>query len=863
MIWHSSSKEEVLNHYNVDQAFGLSNGVAEEKQEIYGKNMISGGEKPSIVKRFFGEFTKTSIVLVILSLVYFFIAKSYGNDTAYFGFLVIALVIANALVSAFHLFDCENTLADIRNTTIPSVKVLRDGIVKTINSIDLVPGDIMLLQEGDYISADARLIETTEFRCNEVILSGEEVPVEKNADGIFEDITPIEQRANMVFSSTTVIHGSAKAVVVATGLNTETGKSVAINQQIGGTAMPMQGELSVISRLFNIIILIISVLVFVFTMVHNFKSPEPFAAITVTAVLNAAALAFAAMPEGLNAISTIVIATGTKRILSDKIIFKDSKALENIGKTNVICADKTGIFTRDKMILEAVYDGHKVLNLLENEIEETSSTVLNLAAACNTLDNDTTEKAIAFSCLKYNLKGETDIDMLFPKLGIIPFDSLRKTMTVISMINEKPFAIVKGAPEIVLPNCIDCEQEKILKVNDEMAADGLRNVAIAIKFLDEIPANPTADEVERDLKFVGILGLREQLREEIYNDINTCNDAKIKVVMLTGDNLLTATSIAEKIGLITDKNQAITGIELDEMTDEELVQSIDKYSVFARISPVHKVRIVKAWQQRKAIVTITGDSLEDAEALAIADIGCAIGKFGTDVAKGNADIIILKNNFGSIVHAVKESRGFFCNIRKTVKYLCSCNFAELLLLLIGSIVFKSPILVAVQLLLINLLTDCAPAISFSMEEAEQSVMKEKGIDGETRLLNVKTFTKIAIQGLFIAVLSLIAYIIGVFSTTSNASVVATTMAFVTLGISQLLHCFNSKFEGSIFHKSVFGNRFMNLSVFTTVFIIVFLVFTPVGFLFGLTILKFWQFIIAFALAVLVIPMCEVFKKLYK
>ena len=859
MIWHSSSKEDVLNHYSVDAAFGLANGAATEKQEIYGKNIVGKTGKTSLIKRVFGEFTKTGILLMVLSLIYFFVASSYDSKTAYFGFLVIAIVIANAIVSAFHLFDCENTLADIKSNTNPSVKVLRDGVVKTVNSVELVPGDIMLLQEGDYICADARLIETNDFRCNEVALSGEEIPIDKNASLILDDIVSIEERRNMVFASTTVIHGSAKAVVVATGVNTEIGKSETINEQVSGNKMPMQNELNIISKSFNIIILCVAVLVFIITMIQNFNTSEPFATVTLTALLNAAALAFAAMPEGLNAISTIVIATGTKRILDEKIIFKDSKALETIGKTNVICADKTGIFTQSKMVLESIYDGKKIVNVAGGFVDDTASTVLNLAAACKTLVNDSTENAISAACLQYNFKGELEIESFFPKLAVIPFDSSRKSMTIITIINERPFAIVKGAPEIVIPNCVDCDIDGILKVNDEMACDGLRNVAIAIKRLDEIPANPKAEEIERDLTFAGILGLKELAREEIYKDINTCRDANIKVVMLTGDNLQTALSLAKQIGLLGDESEAITGSDLDNLSDEELCDSIDKYCVFARISPLHKLRIVRAWQSKKAIVTITGDSLQDADALAIADVGCAIGKFGTDVAKGNADVIILRNNFGLIVKAIKESRGFFGNIRKTAKYLCSCNFGELLLLLIGSIAFKSPVLIAVQLLLINLLTDCAPAISFSMEEAEKSVMKTNDFSGESKLLNVKNFAKIAIQGGFIALLSLIAYIIGQFT----SPIVGTTMAFVTLGISQLLHCFNSKLEGSIFKLEVFSNRFMNLSVFATAFIIIFLAFTPVGFIFGLTILKLWQFIVSFLLALLIVPLCEFLKKLYK
>ncbi len=855
MIFHSSSKEEILNYYNVNADYGFTNGEVAEKQEIYGKNIVAAKEKTSLLKRFFAEFNKTSILLIALSLIYFFVAASYDSKTAYFGFLVIGIILLNAFISAYHLFDCETTLNDIKSTTNPSVRVLRDGAVKLVNSVELVPGDVMLISEGDYICADARLIETNEFRCNEVALSEEEVPVDKNANAVLEDITPIEKRSNMVFASSTAIHGSAVAVVIATALNTEIGKSAAINEQIGGKALPMQNELNLISKVFNIVIFGVCALVFIITMLQNWGADEPFASITVTSLLNAFALAVAAMPEGLNAISTIVIATGIKRISSEKIIFKDSKMLETIGKTNVICADKTGIFTQNKMVLEAIYDGKKIVNLKEGLIDEAAATVLNLAAACKTLQNDTTETAIAAACKQFNFNGDVEIDTLFPKISVIPFDSNRKSMTVITIINEQPFAIVKGAPEIVLPNCKNCDIASALKINDEMATDGLRNIAIAVKKLSEIPANPKSEEVERDLTFVGILGLSEPIREEIYKDITVCRDAKIKVNMLTGDNLQTAVTIAKKIGLLKEEGEAITGAEIDSFTDQELTDVIENYCVFARITPLHKLRIVKAWQSKNAVVTVTGDSLQDADALAVADIGCAIGKFGADVAKGNADVIILKNNFGAIVHAIKESRGFFSNIKKAVYYLCSCNLAELLLIFIGSIIFKSPILVSVQLLLINLLTDSAPAISFSMEQAEKSVMKQKEFNSMSKILRAKSLLNLTVQGVMIAVVSLISYIIGQFSSPE----IATTMTFVTLGIAQLLHCFNSRLEGSIINSKVFENKFMNMSVFVTSFVIIFLVFTPLGFMFGLTILKLWQFVVAFAMALLVVPICELLK----
>lgn len=860
MIWHSASVVDVLAELKVNSETGLLNGVADERLTNYGKNVITNIEKPTLFKRFFNQLkSKTLIALIIICLLSYFVSLVYDINNSYFALLIIGIVLLNAFISAFHLFSCDNTFDDIKQITIPTVKVLRDGILKNINSSELVIGDIILLEEGDYVTADARLIESNELRCNESSLTGDDIPVEKEANIILDDITSVESRSNMVFSSTTVVHGNAKAVVVATALNTESGRATAIIEQTGGNVLPVQTELDVIGKIVNTVIFVVCCLYFLIGLIQNFNSSEPFAVTTISVLLNSVALAVAAIPDGLPAIATIVIAIGTQRILNDKIILKDANAFETIGKTNVICSDKTGIFTHKKMVLSKIYDGKKITDLETEELNETTSIVLNLATACSTLQNDSTEDAISKACFKYNAKSEIDINSLFPKIATIPFDSNRKCMTVITMINERPFAIVKGAPEIVVPNCKNCNEEEILKVNEELANDGLRIVCIAMRPLDEIPANPNAEDIECNLTFVGLLGLLEPIRQSAIEDIKLCNSAGIKTVMITGDNIITAKVIARKIGLLTDDSQAIDSNRLNEMTDEELAENIQNYCVFARISPSDKLRIVKAFQSKKMVVTVTGDSLQDADSLATADVGCAIGKYGDDVAKGNADIIILKNNFGSIVNALKESRGFYSNIRKTVYYLCSCNFAELLLMLIGILIFKSPVLVAAQFLLINLLTDCAPAISFSMEKAENTVMSANSFSIQSKIFNIKSVISLFIQSVFIAAMSLTSYIIG----NKTSTVVALTMTFATLGISQILHCFNNKFQGSIFNKKVFSNKLMNDSVIVTLFVIIFLIFTPVGFTFGFTILTVSQFLIALLLAILIIPFCELLKFLQK
>lgn len=855
MIWHSTASEEILRELEVDDKKGLPNGVADMRLKEYGINVIARVERPTYFKRFLGQLkSKTVIALIVISLLSFAVSLMYNEADFFAPLLIIAIVLINAAVSAYHLHNCDNALDSMKSITNPSVTVMREGIVRTVDSSILVPGDIILLETGDFISADARIIESNEFRCNESMLTGDEVPVEKSGEGVYEDITAIENRLNMVFSGTSVVHGNAKAVVVATGLNTEIGRTSAILQQTGEKTLPLEGELDGIGKIVNIIILSICLIVFIIGMVLNFNSGN-FASTTLKMLMNAVALAVAAIPEGLPAIATIVIAIGIKRIVEDKIIIKDSEALEWLGKTNVICADKTGVLTRNKMKLAKIFDGDKLTDIENEPIDEKTALVLKLATACSTLNNDSTEDAIKKACLAYNSMSEKDIESFFPKLAVIPFDSERKTMTVITMINERPFAIVKGAPEIVVPNCVGCKAEEILKLNSALCNDALRIVAIAIRPLDNIPANPNPEDIEHSLTFVGLLGLYDPPRDNVVEDIKICEQAGIKTVMITGDNLATACSVASKIGILKDGDKAVTGEELSGMSDEELAEKVSDFSVYARVSPNDKLRIVKALQQAGNVVTITGDSVQDADALAAADVGCAIGKFGADVAKGSADIVIANNRFESILCAVKESRGLFDNIKKSVYYLLSCNFAELITILFGMIIFGVAPLVAVQLLWINLLTDCAPAISLSMERAEDSAMRRNPYTALGKIFDLSTVVSIIIQSAFIAVMTLIAYGIGV----KDGGAAAMTMAFAVLGMSQIFHCFNSKLEGTLINKRLFSNRFLNFAAALTLFVIIFLVLTPAGYLFGMTTLSFGQFMLSLLLSFLILPLCEAIK----
>lgn len=854
MIWHSTDTSEVLNELQVDGEKGLANGMADLRLERYGENVITKTQKPTYLKRFLGQLrSKIVIVLMVTAVLSFVISLMYNEVNSYSPLLIIGIVVINAAVSAYYIHKCDNAIDAVKSATNPTVRVIRDGIIKEINSALLVPGDIILLSAGDYISADARIIKCSEFRCNENALTGEEVPVEKTDSTVHDDITAVEERSNMVFSGSSVVHGNAKAVVVATGINTEIGMNSAILEQTGKNALPVESELTSLSRFINIVILFICAVVFIIGMIQNFKSGN-FASMTLKVLCNSIALAVAAIPEGLPAIATIVIAIGLQRIIKEKIVIKDSNALETLGKTDILCCDKTGVLTRNKMVLSKIYNGDNIVDLENEELDQKSSMVLKMATACSTLDNDSTEDAIKEACLSYNSMSPEDIENMFPSLAVIPFDSERKTMTVISMMNERPFAVIKGAPEIVLPNCVGIDEKALLKINDDFANDTLRVVCIAMKPLDEIPANPNSADIETGLIFVGLLGLSDPPRETVVEDIKSCETAGIRTVMITGDNLITASSVARKIGILKDGTEAITGEQLSEMSDDELARNIEKYSVFARVSPGDKLRIVRAFKRRRFTVTITGDNANDADALSEADVGCAIGKFGTDIARGSADIVISANRFSSIVYAVKESRGLFQNIKKAVYYFLSCNFAELLTVLVGMLIFRGSPLSAVQLLWINLLTDSTTAISLAMENAEERVMKRKSPFAD-RLLDVGAVSSISLQSVFIAGISIIAYALGL----KAGSAQAMTMAFAVLGISQVFHCYNCKFEGTVINKTIFANRFMNLSSILTLFIVIFLLFTPAGYVFGLTALSFKSFAICLGLSFLTVPFCELTK----
>lgn len=851
MIWHSSDTASVLNELKTDSQNGLPSSEAADRLEIYGKNTTAIQSK-SLFSRFLTQLNnKVVYFLVVISVVSLIVNLIYNPTDFYFPILIVAIVIINAFISAFHLHKCDEALNSIQNAANPLVTVIRDGGEKQIPSDELVPGDIMWLHEGDYITADARLIKSESLRCNESILSGEIIPVEKSSDAIAEDISTATERKNMVFAGCSVVHGDALAVVVETGLHTEVGKITDISRQTNSETLPITETLNNSGKILNLVILVICIITFFIGLIQNFNS-DNFALTTVNSLINAVALGVCAMPESLPAISTIVIALGIQRMIDNNVVIKNTKALELMGKTEIFCVDKTGILTKNNMTMSCIYDGDNLIELSNDTLPEKAASVLQLAVSCSMLENDSTEEAIENASKKYLTMSKTDVGNIFPRLSAIPFDAVRKTMTSINMIGGSPVAIVKGAPEMLLEKCTLSNKNEVLEICNKLTNDSYRVLCIAIKQLSEIPSSPDPENIEQQLTFVGLIGLYDPPQSDTVEAINTCKIAGINTIMITGDNILTAKSIARRIGILIDDEQAITGAELDKMSDIELVQKIEKYTVYARITPEDKIRIIKAWQTCGKIVAVTGNGFEDADALSTADIGCSVGKFGADAAKGNADVIVKDKKFMSVINAIRDSRSLFDNVKKAVSYLLACNFGEIAAYIFGMLIFGIPPLAAVQLLWVNLLTDSASVISLTVENSEPNVMHKKPLTLSGHLFSRNAVLNIISDAFVIAVLTLIAFAIG--GATAGA-----TMAFSTLSMVQIFHSYNMKTQQSLIKANFKSNKFMNFTSVLVLFISIFLVVTPAGAVFGLAVLKANQFFLSLLLALSIIPISEIKK----
>lgn len=856
MIWHSEGLNDVTSCLKTDGQKGLSNSVAQERLQTYGSNSLSFGKVTSFTSRFFAQFNNFTVIALLAVALVSLIVTVITDDRRFFPpILIFATVIIDAAVTAYEEIKSEDVADVLKDISAPTATVIREGITKVVDASCLVPGDIIVLNEGDYISADARLLSAQALCCDESPLTGLYVPVSKNADAVFEDITPLGERANMVYSGCSVTHGTATVVVVSTGVETELGKERTILEQTGTKRIPVKDSVFAFAKVFSTVTLVACLVVFAVSMIYNFRNPD-ISRTLIDNFLDSVALAVAVIPEGIPTAVAVIITLGAQRLITKDILVKDLSSVETMGCVSVICADKTGTLTENRMTAVKVFNGRETVELDEN-VGDDVKMILELATICNNSSEakgDPTGMGIAEACVNICKKSKIDIDNLYPRLEEVPFDSQSKLMTTVNMINGKPFAIVKGAPESLLPLCVGNCLEKYTPAINEMAEDALRVIAVAAKPIDEVPANPSAEEFADSLNFMGLIGLSDNPRAEAVRAVYDCKKAGIRTVMVTGDHPATAKAFGRRLGILTDDTQLITGAELDVMTDEELAENIEKYSVYARISGADRLRIVKAWQKNGACVSVTGDSVDDTPALMAADVGCAMGKTGTDVAKGVSDIIITDDDFSSVVNSVKEGRAIYSNIRKVLNYLISSNLGELLLMLAGVIIFGDIPLTAAQLLWVNLITDIIPVIAIGMEPPEAEVMLSKPQRRQT-LFSKTLITSIVYQAVIMGVLSLVTFGLG----NSVNSSVASTMVFAVVILSQIFFSLSARTENAPSVFSFKNNKTALLAGAVSVALLLFIMLSPLNAVFSLSTLRFSQWMTVLGLSVIPFVVCEVVK----
>ncbi len=854
--------ETIVKELESNTETGLTSTQVQERQEKFGKNKLKEKKKKSLMRRFFEQFKDVMIVILILaSIASFVIACIEKNPKEFFEpVLILVIVIINAIMGVVQESKAEKALDALQNMSAPHARVIRNGKESVINADELVPGDIIILEAGDFVPADARLIKSSSLKSEESALTGESVPSEKNAHARVRKDAPIGDRTNMIFSGCSITYGTATAIVTATGMNTQMGKiaNLLANEQEEQT--PLQRKLAKLGKYLGVVALIACTIIFVVGILNNVGIIEMF--------MTAVSLAVSAIPEGLPAIVTIVLSIGVQRMVKKNAIIRRLPAVETLGSASIICSDKTGTLTMNRMTLvEAFIDNEKDIEQISDSNSTKVKKLLKYATLCcdgsvvfeknrEKHIGDPTETSIVSAAYKNGLVKD-ELNAKFPRQATIPFDSDRKLMTTINEINGKHYVIVKGAFDIMEHRCIHGNLDKARLINEEMSNHALRVLAVGYKEIDEVPTTLNPEKLENDLTFMGLVGMIDPPRPKVKTAVTTCREAGIKPIMITGDHVTTASAIAKNLGILQPDDLAITGAELDSMSDEELDKILENISVYARVSPENKIRIVKAWQRKGQVVSMTGDGVNDAPALQAADIGCAMGITGTDVAKGSSDMILTDDNFTTIVDAVKEGRGIYANIKKVVGFLLGTNIGEVVAVFISMLLWKLSPFLSMQLLMINLVTDSLPAIALGMEPVENDVMKHKPKPKDEGLFAHGFGFKIVLQGLMFGILALSAFQIGRTSTGTLAG--GQTLAFMTLALSQIIQAFNMRSDKSIFKTGIFSNKKLNLACFASIALVALVLFTPVRTIFQLKLLSWQLYLIGFALALFPILFMEILK----
>ncbi len=800
--WHSKSLGEILRELGSDRIRGLTEEEAEGRLKKYGPNRLEGKKPRSMLLRLMDQIRDPMILVLLAAAGLSF--WSSGGEEWLDGIIILLIVVVNAVISISQENNAQKALEALRRMSAPQARVIRAGRERRLDAGLLVPGDLVRLEAGDLVPADARLMESAGLKADESAMTGESVPVEKRAGEGLPETAALGDRSNMVIGSTVITAGRGTALITATGMDSEVGRVAGLLQEQEEGATPLQRRMGEISKTLSFVCLCVCAVMFGVGLLQGRGMVEMF--------MTAVSLAVAAIPEGLPAIVTIVLALGVQRMAKRGAIVKKLPAVETLGCAGVICSDKTGTLTQNRMTVRQVWTA----------VGKSREELLRAAALCNDAAlaggktaGDPTETALVDAALVEGLDKNT-LERELPRRGEVPFDSERKLMSTIHAMPDGRFLVcVKGAPDVLLARCRIGEEERrrILAVNDSMAGAALRVLGVAQRSLDRMPTALDSGTVERELTFLGLLGMMDPPRREVKEAVDQCRRAGIKPVMITGDHRLTAVAVARELGIYGPGDLAITGADLDFMSQDMLEQEVEKFSVYARVSPEHKTRIVNAWRKRGQVVAMTGDGVNDAPALKAAHIGCAMGITGTDVAKEAADMILTDDNFATIVSAVGEGRGIYSNIRKAIHYLLSCNIGEILTIFLATVLgFHQMPLAPVQLLWLNLVTDSLPALALGVEPVEEGAMEERPRDSRESLFTREFSLRLFWQGAMVGLLTLGAYFLGeyVLSDPGEAYQAANTMAFATLTLCQLFHAFDVRSEErSLFRIGIFSNPAMN------------------------------------------------------
>ena len=892
--WFNKTSQEVEQELKTDYQKGLSSSQVQENMKKYGLNELQEKKKDSLLKKFLEQFKDFSIiVLIIAAIVSGVVGVAQGEgftDTI----IILIVVILNAVIGVAQESKAEKSLEALKKLSSHASKVIRNGKEQVIPARELVPGDLVIIETGDYIAADLRIIEAVNLKSQEASLTGESVPVEKITEKIDGNEIGIGDRKNMLFSSSLVTYGRGKGIVVETGMTTEVGKIASMINSTEKQDTPLQQKLNKLGKTLGIAALIICIVIFVLGLIQGKEPIQMF--------MTAVSLAVAAIPEGLAAVSTIVLAIGVQKMVKKNAIVKRLPAVETLGSSTVICSDKTGTLTQNKMTVEKVFCDDELQDVKKvNTTEDFKKLVYN-CMLCNDsrlledgqLAGDPTETALVDMAFK--LDYEQSIYRENPRVEEVPFDSERKLMTTVNKKNGKYIVYTKGGVDELLKCCnsflykgevrtsINNYAKWIRENNEKMAKDALRVLAFAYKELDHMPSKTEMKTIESDLTFIGMVGMIDPPRIEAKKAVEKCKKAGIKTVMITGDHITTAKAIAKDLGILRGSDLAITGEELDKIPQSILQKNIMNYSVFARVTPEHKVRIVKAYQSTGAVVAMTGDGVNDAPALKNADIGIAMGKNGTDVAKNAADMVLTDDNFVTIVEAVKQGRNIFDNIKKAVHFLIATNIGEIVTIFLGLLLgLKSPLL-AIQLLWINLVTDSLPALALAVDPSEKDIMNRKPLKPKQGVFTKGMTFRVVYQGIMIGVITLIAFIIGLATPENELPVVQVTeangivrtlsaeevkveigqaMAFTVLALSELVHVFNIRNnKKSIFKTHPFNNKMLLLAIGGSAALMLVILLVPaLRHLFSIPILPISNLIETILLILAPLVIVEIFKLL--